>query len=260
MAGPGFARDVAAFDQQSAAVRDWLVTVPDAAFAAPSVLPDWDIATLVGHLVMLHRGAALLLSRPSADQPLPPWQFVSHYRRDVAALEESARAATGDRNPQRLRSELAEEAGRLAARLAAADPAQVIDTPRGPTTAADFVVTRVVELVVHSDDLSRSLPASSPVPLQRQALAVATRSLTGMLAAAFPGRSVEVRVPPFAAVQCIQGPRHTRGTPPNVVETDPLTFLRLATGRLDWSRAVADGSVRASGNRADLSAQLPLLS
>ena len=80
-----------------------------------------------------------------------------------------------------------------------------------------------------------------------------------MLAARYPGRSVEVRVPPFAAVQAIEGPRHTRGTPPNVVETDGLTFLRLATGRAGWADAVAAGQVRASGNRADLSAQLPLL-
>ncbi|MDQ1722803.1 MAG: hypothetical protein QOI26_2537, partial [Pseudonocardiales bacterium] len=65
---------------------------------------------------------------------------------------------------------------------------------------------------------------------------------------------------PFAAVQCIAGPRHTRGTPPNVVETDPVTFLRLATGRADWSQALAAGQVQASGNRADLSEQLPLLS
>jgi hypothetical protein len=93
----------------------------------------------------------------------------------------------------------------------------------------------------------------------RPALAAAVRGVAGLLPARYPGRSVEVRVPPFTAVQCIEGPRHTRGTPPNVVETDPLTFLRLATGRLAWAEAVADGSVRASGNRADLSEQLPLL-
>ena len=86
------------------------------------------------------------------------------------------------------------------------------------------------------------------------------RALTGMLSAKYPGRSVEVRVPPFAAAQAIEGPRHTRGTPPNVVETDGLTFVRLATGRLGWTDAVADGQVRASGNRADLSEQLPLMS
>ncbi|WP_089302191.1 sterol carrier family protein [Haloechinothrix alba] len=74
-----------------------------------------------------------------------------------------------------------------------------------------------------------------------------------------PGRSVEVRVPPFAAVQCLDGPRHTRGTPPNVVETDPRTWLELASGRLAWDEVVRDGRVSVSGNRADLSTLLPLV-
>ncbi len=73
-----------------------------------------------------------------------------------------------------------------------------------------------------------------------------------------PGRSVEVRVPPSGAVQCVEGPRHTRGTPPNVVETDPQTWLGLVTGAVAWADAVADGRVRASGERADLSGLLPL--
>ena len=79
------------------------------------------------------------------------------------------------------------------------------------------------------------------------------------LAQQVPGRSVELRVPPHVAVQCVEGPRHTRGTPPNVVETDPRTWLELATGGLTWTDAVAAGRVTASGNRADLSALLPLL-
>ena len=135
--------------------------------------------------------------------------------------------------------------------------------PRGPITGEDLVRTRIVEVVVHSDDLSRSLPAWEPVPLQPAALATAVRTLTGILAGQHPGRSVEVRVPPYAAVQCAvgdPGPMHTRGTPPNVVETDPVTFLRLATGRVPWAEALGGGRVSASGLRADLSAALPVLS
>jgi len=94
----------------------------------------------------------------------------------------------------------------------------------------------------------------------RPALRAAVRYTLGLLAAQVPGRTVEVRVPPFAAVQCVPGPRHTRGTPPNVVETDPLTWLDLATGRLAWDSAVAAGRVYASGQRADLSPYLPLVS
>ncbi len=94
----------------------------------------------------------------------------------------------------------------------------------------------------------------------RPALRAAARYSLGLLAERAPGRTVEVRVPPFAAIQCIPGPRHTRGTPPNVVETDPLTWLDLAAGRLAWQGALAAGRVRASGQRADLSAYLPLTS
>jgi len=73
-----------------------------------------------------------------------------------------------------------------------------------------------------------------------------------------PGRSVEVRVPPYAAVQVVPGVRHTRGTPPAVIETDAETWLALATGRTSWHQAVHDGAVRASGERTDLSPYLPL--
>jgi hypothetical protein len=87
----------------------------------------------------------------------------------------------------------------------------------------------------------------------------AVRYLLEELAARAPGRSVEVRVPPYAAVQCVEGPRHTRGTPANVVEIDPTTWLALATGATSWEAAVAAGRVHASGGRADLSPYLPLV-
>ena len=92
----------------------------------------------------------------------------------------------------------------------------------------------------------------------RAVLGAAVKTTARWLAQQVPGRSVELRVPPHVAVQCIEGPRHTRGTPPNVVETDAATWLRLASGRLSWTDAVAAGKVTASGNRADLSAHLPL--
>jgi Bacterial SCP ortholog len=90
------------------------------------------------------------------------------------------------------------------------------------------------------------------------ALREAARYLLQVLERDAPGRSVEVRVVPVAAVQCVAGPRHTRGTPPNVIETDPLTWFKLATGRLGWTEAMRTGAIRASGARADLSAYLPL--
>ena len=92
----------------------------------------------------------------------------------------------------------------------------------------------------------------------RAVVGAAVKTSTRWLAQQVPGRSVEVRVPPHVAVQCIEGPRHTRGTPPNVIETDAATWLRLATGQQTWDEAVAEGRVTASGNRADLSMHLPL--
>lgn len=95
--------------------------------------------------------------------------------------------------------------------------------------------------------------------LERATIATAVRHTVAELAERAPGRSVEVRVPPFAASQCVEGPVHTRGTPPAVVETDPQTWLALAVGELGWGEGVAAGAVRVSGQRTDLSAHLPLL-
>ena len=123
------------------------------------------------------------------------------------------------------------------------------------------------------------MPAAAPIPAEelraavdpvrawlageaeqppRAVLGAAVKTTTRWLAQQVPGRSVELRVPPHVAVQLVPGPRHTRGTPPNVVETDAGTWLRLATGELGWDDAVAQGRVSASGNRADLSQHLPL--
>lgn len=94
--------------------------------------------------------------------------------------------------------------------------------------------------------------------VEREVSATATRYLLQLLTDVAPGNTVEVRVPPFGAVQCVEGPNHSRGTPPNVIETDAATWLALATGSLDWAEAVHSGRVSASGARADISEYLPL--
>ena len=108
--------------------------------------------------------------------------------------------------------------------------------------------------------LEAGVPASgvpaSGVP--RAVTATAVRYSLEEVTARAPGNSVEVRVPPFGVTQCVEGPRHTRGTPPNVIECDAATWLAMVTGRLSWSDAVASGKVAASGLRADLSELLPL--
>ena len=105
--------------------------------------------------------------------------------------------------------------------------------------------------------LEAAQPASD-VPLPRTVLATAVRYSLEEVTARAPGNSVEVRVPPFGVTQCVEGPRHTRGTPPNVIECDAATWLAMVTGQLGWAEAVGAGKVAASGLRADLSALLPL--
>ncbi|MER8028664.1 sterol carrier family protein [Streptomyces bauhiniae] len=145
----------------------------------------------------------------------------------------------------------------LRALLADHPGSPLVDTGAGVLPLNEFLVTRAVELVLAADDLSDAVPGLE-VPQDRHALAAATRLLADALAAKAPGGSTEVRVPPYAVVQCVEGLRHTRGTPPNVVETGPLTWVRLATGRLTWADALARAEVSASGERADLSGLLPL--
>jgi hypothetical protein len=100
--------------------------------------------------------------------------------------------------------------------------------------------------------------SASNDPVPRSVTATAVRYSLEEVTARAPGNSVEVRVPPFGVTQCVEGPRHTRGTPPNVIECDAGTWLSMVSGQLSWADAVAAGRVAASGLRADLSGHLPL--
>jgi hypothetical protein len=107
-------------------------------------------------------------------------------------------------------------------------------------------------------DVDGALARLESGPGAPEDLRLLTKHFLALLELRAPGRSVEVRVPPYAAVQAIPGVRHTRGTPPAVVETDAETWVGLATGRLSWADAEGSGAISASGERADLSAYLPL--
>jgi uncharacterized protein (TIGR03083 family) len=250
------AAELAAYEAQCSAAVDTLSSLRDEDFAAPSVLPGWDLRTLIGHLTASKAGLAAGLATRGAPPALPPSGYVRAYRPAADDITAMTKQLTADQPPAALLAHLREP---VPAPAGLADGA-VVAAPRGPLTALDFVRVRLLDLVVHCDDLTRSLPDDHPVPLPRAALASTVRLLAEILAAQAPGRSVEVRVPPFVAVQAVPGPRHTRGTPPNVVEADAVTWLRLATGRLDFADAVASGAVRAGGTRADLTAYLPVLS
>jgi uncharacterized protein (TIGR03083 family) len=262
MAKPG-PRPQQALLEQSRTVLGWLHGLAAEAFERPTVLPGWNVLQLAGHLVLVHTGLRQSLDEQTKGPALPIYEFVRRYRRDVEMITAATLEASAGLTVRDVLVLLEIAIDDLATRLEAdVQTSQVINTRRGPTTIEDYIATRIIELVVHTDDLNRSVTEATPAILQRGALSRCTRTLAGILAGQHPGRSVEVRVPPYAAVQCAigePGPTHTRGTPPNVVETNPLTFLRLTTGRITWADAVADGAVHASGLRADLSGVLPLL-
>jgi uncharacterized protein (TIGR03083 family) len=240
-------------------VLTWLTGLDDADWAAPSVLAGWTVGVLVGHITGVLGSVPVLLARPGQGRPL---SLAEYFPPETAVPDDTDRdeevAAWSDADPATLLAQL--HAARDAAGQAVTErlPA-VVAVRRGPVAVPDVLLTRVWELVVHADDLGRSLPGRPLPPLETAAVRLAVRGLADLLAARAPGRSVELRIPPYAAVQCVAGPRHTRGTPPAVIETDGLTWLRLATGRLRWTDAVAAGAVRASGERTDLGRYLPLL-
>ena len=102
-------------------------------------------------------------------------------------------------------------------------------------------------------------PNNTPKP-ERKVLKEAVKRSVGEVGVRAPGHSVELRVPPYAAVQCIDGPRHTRGTPPNVVEMSPVVWLRLALGLQSFADALSTGDITASGNRAtEVGKHLPIV-
>ncbi|MHA7962131.1 maleylpyruvate isomerase family mycothiol-dependent enzyme [Streptomyces sp. L500] len=265
------AKSRAALEGQVRAVRDVVAVVcaePDAEalLAAPSGVGKWTVGELITHLT----GALELLPRhieaqrsgesPSvrAEITLPEYAAGSGARAaEVAERAVAAAEALAGQGPNSLVDALDRVAERLSAALADAGSVTAVPTGLGAMSLSDYVVTRLVEAVVHGDDLATA--TGTVVRHDRQALATVSRLFADVLATKAPGGSVEVRIPPFAVTQCVAGPQHTRGTPPNVVETDPITWIRLATGRLTWSDAIESTAVTASGERADLSAQLPLL-
>lgn len=252
------ARTGAAVLAQADLILQWLGTQPPSAWRRPSALEGWTVAELATHLTMALGVIPPVLNDPTPDKPISIDRYVSGYadaRTEI--LERDVKGAAG-RDPAEILADLYDRRAAAAAAIADPAPARAVRAPRGPIAPADFLTTRIIEMVVHADDLSRSRPDREPVELDRTALRLVTQACADIVATRAPGRSLELRIPPYAAVQCIQGPRHTRGTPPNVVETDPLTWVRLAAGRQTWTDAVTSGHVRASGERADLGGWLPL--
>ncbi|WP_455360750.1 sterol carrier family protein [Streptomyces sp. SYSU K21746] len=236
-------------------VRDAAVSLTPGQLALPAHLGDWTVRDLAAHIAWVVDSLADAIERPApakAGITAVEWPFET--ARLARRISEAAKERALD---EPVAAQYERVAARLAPALAQTPATRPLSLRVGAMTLADFMVTRTVELVVHTDDLNRA--TGLEIPFDRQALAACTRLLADALALKAPGASVEVRVPPYAVVQCVEGPRHTRGTPPNVIETDALTWVRLATGRTEWREAVEAAAVRASGERADLSGLLPIL-
>ncbi|MFJ6658468.1 sterol carrier family protein [Streptomyces sp. NPDC091377] len=238
-------------------VREAVRGLDDGHLALPTRLGDRTVRQLAAHIALTVTSVSRALQR---EEPARAAMTLLDYPASTAAsggsvADRTRRLAEAEPDLDALYARTEDEVTGL---LAAAPESRVLDLPAGAMTLTDFLVTRTVELVVHTDDLNTAVP-DLEIPYDRQALAAGTRMLADTLAAKAPGGATEVRIPPYAVVQCLAGPRHTRGTPPNVVETDPLTWLRLATGRSTWPEALDAAKVSASGERADLSALLPLM-
>ncbi|MEO6204751.1 MAG: sterol carrier family protein [Mycobacteriales bacterium] len=210
--------------------------------ARPTDCAGWTVEHLQTHVAITARG----LARIAGGTHQPVTGGLAAWAEQTAGLAETA-----DEMARTERLELAPHAGEVAVALADATGDRVVEQITGRHTLRDATLFRLVEAVVHGLDVG--------VAPDKQALKLVTKELARLLADLHPGKSVEVRVPPYAAVQCFEGPRHTRGTPPNVVEADPIAFVRLVSGREQWTDLVRTGRVRASGERADLSGFVPLL-
>ncbi|MFC9245080.1 sterol carrier family protein [Streptomyces sp. NPDC057136] len=244
---------------QFAHVREAVRALTPEQLALPTRLGDWTVRELAAHLTMALSRVTTSLELPEPAGPKPglallEWPFSTAGRAERIADDTRALAAA---HPD-LDALYGEVADRFDERVPAVPGDRLVPTRAGTMRLGDFLVTRTVELVAHTDDLNAA--TGLDIPYDRQALAACTRLLADALADKAPGGSVEVRIPPFVVVQCIGGPKHTRGTPPNVVETGPLVWTRLATGRTHWAQALEAAEVSASGERADLAHLLPLMS
>lgn len=255
-------REWSAFESGFDAIYQWLERVPDEAWARPSVLDLWSVSDLAAHFWVIAHSITAIRAVPPGTEAISIGDYIARYSGGEAEIDAITRNAVGGsaRSVSDVREAMNIEFRQARDHVVDLTADQIVTGRRGPLPLTEYLRTRVIEVAVHSDDLARSVPEIEPPDLPSATQKLAVRTLLDVLAQQAPGRSVEVRVPPHAAVQCIAGPRHTRGTPSNVVETDPTTWLRLATARTTWSDAVAAGEVSASGGRADLAAHLPLFS
>ncbi|WP_060930001.1 maleylpyruvate isomerase family mycothiol-dependent enzyme [Granulicoccus phenolivorans] len=235
-----------------------LRSLPPADFDRPSVVADWDVRMIVAHLVMIQDQLLEDLDSPTSQRPVKLSSLGPGWRRQQSweLTEELGTYQSAAQLTNQLQTGLAE----VNARCRKPAPETVLAGGVDPLRFSDYLQLLAIDWALHTDDLNRSLPQRPSIQLESPVLAAAVRTLADLLATRHPGRSIEVRIPPYAAVQCGDpgDPTHTRGTPPNVIECPPLIFLRLATGRVGFAAELRANHLTASGTRADLTDKLPL--
>ncbi|HVE98747.1 MAG TPA: sterol carrier family protein [Mycobacteriales bacterium] len=244
-------------------IADAVDALDDADLDLPTRLGEWRVAALVAHLEGNLRLLLAGLSQPS-PQPTAPRGLAYRGDRapeDQARIADLAQRRAAGRPPAELRAGLRSALDATVEALSReSEDRVVLIEERGPIRLSEYLVTRCTEGVVHGLDLAAA--TGTAVDPEPTALRTVVRLLADRLVERAPGQAVEVRIPGPAgcAVQCVEGPRHTRGTPGSVVEVrDPHAWVELASGRRSWSDSVGSGLVLASGEHADLSPYLPVL-
>lgn len=222
------------------------------ALLAPAAARD---RQAVGALMFLTNDTLQALSSPTTTAPQSLYQQLLQRETAGHRVAELIADITGQDSTDVLAQQCRQLLDDLTSQLNREDLPVCVATMFGPSRLVDYLRANMVMLVGLAESVGEE-PETAIV-------AEVTRNLCSVLAERFPGRTIEVRVPPFAAVQVGgfgEGPIHTRGTPPNVVEMDAGTFLALARGRLAWPQAVADGRLRFSGvHAAETERMLPLV-
>lgn len=255
-------------------VQDVVAGLEPADHLLPAVRPGWDVRLLCAGSLWRLTQVVTQLQCPAATRPVTLERYAAHLTSTTQRRYELAVDTAGSDPGTVLAPQLVAVIADVLALLGAGDLPPLVGTGAGQLSLLDYLRVRALEIVLLHDDLARTLEQAgrTVTPPPSDATATATRALADVLAARAPGKAIEVRVPPYAAVQIgdparatpggvvIPEPAHTRGTPPAVIETDPTTFLRVMTGRRDWGEAVAEHAIVASGLRTDLSPLLPLVS
>lgn len=211
-----------AFIRQSATLAAWAAGLDEPAWMSASSLPRWSVRDLVAHIVVVHESLLRTLPQPAKGPARALGDYVATYSAHAEQLENIAQTRSAALPAGRLQERFAEVRAALVRHLDVDEPA-VVESARGPISRLDFVRTRVLELVVHSDDLARSLPDRPGPTLDPQALAVTVAVLLEARAHQHPGATQHIEVPGIASCTCAGAAGR--------FELEPIDALRVFTGR-----------------------------